>query len=90
MNRCVSGILCLGSCAWLFAQAPSEPPRSEPSQTLEKATGQEVLLDLIARDKKGRLVRDLSADDLVITDNGNCVQVKSFRLIEGPTSYAQR
>ena len=40
----------MGSCAWLSAQVPAEPPRSEASQTIEKATGQEVLLDLIARD----------------------------------------
>lgn len=42
----------------------------------------EVLLDVVVRDKSGRMVRDLKADELRITDDGAAVKPASFRLIE--------
>ncbi len=41
---------------------------------------QEVLLDLVFRDKKGRLVRDVKPEEIQITDDGTPVKMISFRL----------
>src|SRR5689334_18567117 len=40
-----------------------------PGQTV-KTTTDEVLLDLIVRDKKGKPVTDLKPEDLTVLDNG--------------------
>jgi VWFA-related protein len=46
------------------------------------STRQEVLLDVIVRDKKGKAVRDLSAADFQITDGGAAQNINSIRLVE--------
>jgi len=48
-----------------------------------KAATEEVLLDVVVRDKKGRAVKDLKSGDFQIFDNGEPKELKSFRLIEG-------
>ncbi|HEV2668140.1 MAG TPA: VWA domain-containing protein [Blastocatellia bacterium] len=44
------------------------------------ATG-EVLLDMVVRDKKGRLVKDLKASDVEVYEDGVQQKLESFRLI---------
>src|SRR5262245_13278941 len=44
------------------------------------ATG-EVLLDMVVRDKKGRLVKDLKASDVEVYEDGVPQKLESFRLI---------
>jgi VWFA-related protein len=41
-----------------------------------------VLLDVIARDKKGRPVRDLEPEELQVFENDQRCEIRSFRLIE--------
>ncbi len=55
-----------------------------PAQTpsVIRSTRQEVLLDVIVRDKKGKAVRDLSAADFQITDDGAPQKINSMRLVE--------
>ncbi len=66
----------------LFAQtAGSSAP--EKSQTVIKGGGEEVVLDVIVRDKHGKAVTDLTPQDFEITDNGERHPVKSFRLVQG-------
>ena len=48
-----------------------------------KATSQEVLLDLVVRDKKGHLVKDLKPGEITVTDDGAVQQVRSLRLRTG-------
>src|SRR5574341_1257430 len=60
-----------------------EAPHQEPAQPTIKAYGQEVLLDVVVRDKKGRTVRDLRAGEFEVLDDGAPVRIKSFRLAEG-------
>ena len=48
-----------------------------------KAATEEVLLDVVVRDKKGHEVKDLKPEDVQIFDNGEPKKIKSFRLIEG-------
>jgi VWFA-related protein len=55
------------------AQGPDEP--------LIKTGTQEVMLDVVVRDKHGHLVNDLKPGDLKILDNGVERKVQSFRLL---------
>ena len=55
---------------------------SASAQTV-KTTVDEVLLDLIARDKKGKPVTDLKPEDLTVLDNGVKQKLTGFRLVSG-------
>ena len=48
-----------------------------------KATSQEVLLDLVVRDKKGHLVKDLKPNEINVTDDGVAQSIRSLRLRTG-------
>jgi VWFA-related protein len=48
-----------------------------------RAGTQEVLLDVIVRDKKGKPVRDLEDKDIEVTDEGSRVKVTGFHLVSG-------
>ena len=48
-----------------------------------KTNVEEVLLDLVVRDKKGKPVTDLKPEDLTVTDNGAKQAILSFRLVRG-------
>jgi len=65
-----------------LARAQTPPPA--PAQaTPEFRTGTAVvLLDVIARDKKGRPVRDLKAEELQVFENDQRCEIRSFRLVE--------
>jgi VWFA-related protein len=54
-------------------------------QTL-KIGAKEVLLDVIARDKKGRNVRDLKPEEIEIYEDGVRQTISSFRLLETQVS----
>ncbi|MDX2153985.1 MAG: VWA domain-containing protein [Bryobacteraceae bacterium] len=62
------------------APAPAKPAEEVPTI---RTTVDEVLLDVVVRDKKGKPVKDLKPEDLEIVDNGAPQQIKSFRIIEG-------
>jgi VWFA-related protein len=62
------------------AQTQASPPVQNP---VIKSTSQEVLLDMIVRDKRGRPIRDLEQNDVELTDNGVVQKVTRFRLVEG-------
>src|SRR5579863_6226990 len=61
---------------------PIPIPAQEPAI---KSTVDEVMLDLVVRDKKGKPVSDLKADDVVVFDNGVRQKLNSFRLVSGTT-----
>jgi VWFA-related protein len=48
-----------------------------------KTTVDEVLLDLVVRDKKGKPVTDLKPEDLTVLDNGVRQTLTSFHLVSG-------
>jgi VWFA-related protein len=54
-----------------------------PESPTFKAGGEEVVLDVVVRDKKGHLVRDLKPSDFELTDNGERRTIKSLHLVEG-------
>ncbi len=70
----------------LLAQAPSPAP----ADPVIKAGTEQVLLDLIVRDKKGRTVRDLEPSDVEVYDNGKQMKISSFRLVEGTAALQNK
>ena len=48
-----------------------------------KTTVDEVVLDVVVRDKKGKPIKDLTAADITLIDNGVRQQIKGFRLVDG-------
>ncbi len=65
--------------------APAQQPAAAPPQQPPtfKAGAQEVVLDVIVRDKKGRAVRDLESREVEVRDAGSPVEVRSFRFVQG-------
>jgi hypothetical protein len=63
----------------LFAQAPA--PQKPADGTTIRSSAEEVLLDIVVRDKKGRLVRDIEQNEIEISDDGVTQKLKSFRLV---------
>jgi len=80
MRSLVSLAVCL--CA-LDAQEPSKTPDSAAPQTAIRARTQEVLLDMVVRDKKGVPLTDLTANNVQILDEGTPGKIMGLRLVSG-------
>lgn len=79
----VGCILCLFSVA---ARGQAAKPSSDqgPASTIHK-TVQEVVLDMVFRDKKGKVIRDIKPEEIHISEEGADQKVTSFRLVDGTT-----
>lgn len=60
----------------LAQQAPPPPPAQAPQAI--RATTELVLVNVVARDKKGNLIRDLKREDFTVLEDGQKQQVSSF------------
>lgn len=69
------------SLAGQSSPPPSQPSASQPQQPVARATVQEVVLDLIVRDKKGKLIRDLRPEEIEILDEGAPQKPTALRLV---------
>src|SRR5579859_1424885 len=87
---CSIGLVTLGAltCLAAFSQQPAPPAPVAQSPTA-KATAEEVLLDIIVRDKKGRPVTDLKPEELTVTDGGAAQTLTSFRLVQGSEAISK-
>ena len=65
----------------VFAQAPASGDKQQTPAF--KAGAEETVLDVVVRDKKGRMVKDLKQSDFTVLDNGESRPIKSFRIVEG-------
>jgi VWFA-related protein len=75
-------LLALAVAALLCGAQQSRPQdRPVESQATVRSTSQEVLLDVVVRDKKGHLVKDLTAKDFGLLDDGQPQTIRSFRLV---------
>ncbi len=63
------------------AQQQGSAPQKAQEQTIRIAS-EEVLLDIVARDKRGRPVNDLKAEELEVYEDGVRQQVASFRKVD--------
>src|SRR5215510_5250708 len=81
---------CLIACGGIFtanAQEPSkttgqaQKPRTSDQGATVRIGSEEVLLDVVARDKKGRPVTDLKAEEIEVYEDGVKQQINSFRKV---------
>jgi VWFA-related protein len=56
---------------------------SAQQQTAIRTSGEEVLVDVVVRDKKGRAVTNLEQHSFAVLDEGVPRQISSFRLVKG-------
>jgi VWFA-related protein len=91
MKTCICPLTLAAIAAMCALSAPAQqPPAPAPSPgPVVKSTVDEVVLDFIARDKKGKPVTDLKGDELSVTDNGAKEQPTSFRLVQGAEAINQ-
>jgi VWFA-related protein len=59
---------------------PQTPPQTQPDQVLIQAGTHVVLVNVVAKDKHGRPVNDLSRGDFVVRDNGQERKITLFAL----------
>ncbi len=69
--------------------SPSQEPQKQDDEVL-RIRSNEVQLDIVVKDKKGRPVRDLKNTDFEIYEDGKLQRVESFRFVmrEGPDAGA--
>src|SRR5882724_779067 len=61
----------------------AQDPASKSADTTFRATSKEVLLDVVVRDKKGNLIRNLKPEEVQVSDDGAQQKIISFRLRTG-------
>ena len=76
----VVAFVTMSLCLTVYAQQPQIP--SAPGPAI-KGAAEEVLLDVVVRDKKGHPVDDLKPEDFQVFDNGEPRTITSFRLVRG-------
>src|ERR1017187_8594307 len=92
MKICIYSLALVAIAVIAALPAPAQQPAAPAgaSQTpVVKTTVDEVVLDFIARDKKGKPVTDLKQEDLAVSDNGAKQQPTSFRLVQGAEAISQ-
>jgi len=84
MKRLLASLTALLLAA-LGSAAQSQPQQANPEQsnTTLRSTAQEVLLDMVFRDKKGKAIRDVRPEEIHVLEDGVEQNLTSFRLIEG-------
>jgi VWFA-related protein len=76
---CASGLMAQG-------QAPQAAADQTPSTSIH-ATVQEVVLDMVFRDRKGKTIRDIRPEEIHISEEGKDEKITSFRMVEGKTAH---
>jgi VWFA-related protein len=66
----------------VLAQTPTPKLPADQGARIQAGT-EEVMLDVVVRDKKGKLLTDLKPGDFTVSDNGEQRPIKSFRFIQG-------
>jgi VWFA-related protein len=83
-------LLTIGALSTLSALAQqTATPAAAPQTPTVKTTTEEVLLDIIVRDKKGKPITDVKPEELTVTDNGAPQTLTSFRLVRGAEAVSQ-
>jgi VWFA-related protein len=84
MKRLFASLIVLLFAA-VCSAAQSQPQAANPEQsnTTLRSTAQEVLLDMVFRDKKGKAIRDVRPEEIHILEDGVEQNLASFHFVEG-------
>lgn len=83
MRHTLSLFFAFGFSISLLGQEPGQSAASKKPETTVRTTTEEVLLDVVVRDKKGHPVYNLNPDDFQVLDNNEPKKISSFRLVQG-------
>ena len=78
-----------GLCGLVAGAATAQEARPSDSGLTIKATVNEVLVDLVVRDKHGKLVKNLKPGDVDIYEDGVRQPIRGFKLVSGPAPAPQ-
>ncbi len=67
-------------------QVLAQDPAQDQKISLKTA---EVILDVVVKDKKGRVVKDLTAADFEVSEDGQRQQIESFRVVKREKTTAE-
>src|SRR5271165_1561456 len=67
---------------WILAVTQITLAQAPPGPVI-RSGAQEVLLDLVVRDKREKMVRDLKPEELEVFEDGVKQDIRSFRLVSG-------
>lgn len=81
----IVGLLLGGTTLVARGQVKEGPPDQPPSTTI-RATSQEVILDMVFRDKKGKTIRDIRPEEIHISEDGADQKLTSLRMVDGKTA----
>ena len=71
-------LLSQGAIPLSAQQAPQPPPPAPASRGQIRVTTELVLVNVVARDKKGNLVRDLKKEDFTLLEDGKRQEISTF------------
>jgi VWFA-related protein len=77
-----SFFLVISSLLSAIQASPQQAGAPEPGPTIRQ-TVQEIVLDVVVRDGRGRVVKNLKPGDLEVFENGQPQEIRSFKLING-------
>jgi len=84
------GLAVLCACGWVFAGEAAAQNATPPESGITIRTSvSEVSLDLVVRDKKGKVVKTLKPGDVEVYEDGVRQQLLDFRLVTGPSAPRQ-
>lgn len=91
MNRFFIVLAGVPLCACILAAQTQEQPRADSDRrasTTIQSKSQEVLLDMVVRDHKGKTIRDIRPDEIHVFENGVEQKMTSFHLVQGQTDVS--
>jgi VWFA-related protein len=76
----VGALICIVSLSICSAtaQAPSSQNQAQPAKQIFRTTTRLVVVDIVATDDKGMPVKDLRADDFIVSENNDAQKVIDF------------
>ncbi len=75
------------SASSLEAQGQSQQDTSgQATPRTVRSTAQEVVLDMVFRDKKGRTIRDIRPEEIHVSEDGVEQKLTAFRVVDGKTA----
>src|SRR5690349_22266137 len=85
MNRLsiLLALFLLGAFTLAAQQQPQQSASSQAPSPTVRSTANEVVLDMVFRDKKGRAIHDIRPEEIHVLEDGVEQKVTSFHLVEG-------
>jgi VWFA-related protein len=81
----VGGCVAVLCSLMVQGQTPQSTDQAPASSTIIRTTAQEVVLDMVFRDHKGKTIRDIRPEEIRISEDGTEQKLTSFRLVEDNT-----